>query len=268
MTNKTDKLSSSEISSTIQNYSSKFEIRILDETYSTNNYAFQLASDGAPEGVVIFAEKQTGGRGRLKRKWDSPAYQNLYFSVILRPAVSVEMVPQITLVTGYAIYQAIKNMVPNGLRLKWPNDLWVHSKKICGILSEVELDKDNRVKFVIVGIGLNVNAEPKDFSKEVAPIATSLYLETKEKQSKSKIAGLVLDSLYHEYEEYLKNGFLNFREKWEKAANIQGKKVKVLDPLSPLEGVCEGLDSSGALLVRDGEKLHPVIAGDVLFESM
>ena len=154
------------------------------------------------------------------------------------------------------------------MRLKWPNDLWVHSKKICGILSEVELDKENQVKFVIVGVGLNVNAESKDFSKEVASIATSLYLETREKQSKSKIAGAILDSVYQEYEAYLKDGFLNFKEKWEKAADVRGKRVKVLDPLSPLEGICEGLDSSGALLIKSGEMLHPVIAGDVQFVSV
>lgn len=266
MIEKMDKLSCSEISSAIQDNLQKFEIKILEETYSTNNYAFQLAMEGAPEGVVVFAEKQTGGRGRLKRKWDSPAYQNLYFSMILRPSISIEKISQVTLVTGYAIYQALSKIIPNGLKLKWPNDLMIHSKKICGILSELEIDKDSKVKFVIVGIGLNVNSELKDFSKEVAPIATSIYLETDCKQPRSKIAALLLDSFYREYEEYLKNGFSIFKEKWEKAAKIRGEKVEVLDSTPPLHGICEGLDSSGALLIRAGENLYPVIAGDVVFK--
>jgi BirA family biotin operon repressor/biotin-[acetyl-CoA-carboxylase] ligase len=257
-----EKLSESKILTAAQASLQPLQIKIFEEMGSTNQEAFQLAKIGAPEETVIFAEKQTAGRGRLDRKWESPAYKNLYFSIILRPSISPELAPQLTLVAGLALYEALSSLGLKGLRLKWPNDVWIGSKKVAGILTEMEAEA-GKVHFVVIGIGLNVNSTLEDFSKEVASLATSLLIETGKEHSRSEIAGKILTSFFNGYRSYLKNGFSVVKPKWEKAAYMKGERVRVSETDRSFVGICEGLDEMGALLVKSDSQVERVITGDV-----
>ncbi len=288
MTAQTQKLSVSEIQSAYQTALREkapfpLYLKIYEEVASTNSEAFQAAKNGAPEGTLFLAESQSAGRGRLKRTWESPPYKNLYLSVILRPPLPIASASQLTLVAGLACYEALQPFFqedvtlpltpsprgrgPGGggkLKLKWPNDLWVHSKKIGGILSEMDTTAE-KLNFVVIGIGLNINAQEKDFSKNLQKVATSLLMETHQTHSRSQIAGLVLYSFFKNYELYLQEGFENSRKKWEDCSQMKGQKVKVQETNRSFEGICEGLDPSGSLLVKAGNHVEQVLAGDVIW---
>jgi BirA family biotin operon repressor/biotin-[acetyl-CoA-carboxylase] ligase len=270
MAEENDGFSESEILSlTGAGGSPPLQVTVLPETDSTNDEAQRRARQGAPEGTVIFAEKQTSGRGRLNRRWESPEKKNIYASILLRPALLPSITPQITLIAGIACYEALEPFLKPAqgssfLRLKWPNDLWVHAKKIGGILTEMETHNDS-VDFIVVGIGLNVNAGPEDFSEALRPIATSLRIETGSFQSRSAIVADLLLSFFRIYRSFLKNGFEALRKKWESYSRMQGRKVKVQENQRSYEGVCEGLDENGFLLVRTPAGVEKVIAGDVMW---
>jgi BirA family transcriptional regulator, biotin operon repressor / biotin---[acetyl-CoA-carboxylase] ligase len=262
MVEEPDRLSESEILSAGALEGEFLRIKILEETDSTNQNALELGLKDAPEGTVILAEKQRAGRGRLGRIWESPSHRNLYLSVILRPNLPPSSVSPITLVAGIACHQALSRFIKTGLRLKWPNDLWVDSRKIGGILTEMEAEQD-KVHLVVVGIGLNINSRPEDFSPELRPLATSIAIETQKKHSRSQVAGLLLSSLFQHYRTFLKEGFDGMRRKWEELSRMRGAKVKVDEGDRAFEGVCEGLDENGFLLVKTPSRLERVVAGDV-----
>ncbi len=149
---------------------------VLPETGSTNTALKQLAAQGAPAGTVLIADRQTGGRGRLGRSFDSPAGLGLYFSLLLRPEIEAAAVPHATLRAGLAAAEAVE--VCTGLRpgIKWPNDLVVGSRKLCGILSEAGISAGGRLDWLIIGIGVNVNQNPEDFPPALRETATSLRI--------------------------------------------------------------------------------------------
>lgn len=142
---------------------------------STSRYLWQQALDGAPHGLVVVADQQLSGRGRRGREWHSPAGLNLYFSILLRPCLQLEQVPQLSLVTAAAMWKALADECP-GLQIKWPNDLLCDSRKLAGILSEMKPGAETP-EFVIVGVGLNVNALVSDFPAELQGLVTSLSCE-------------------------------------------------------------------------------------------
>jgi len=262
-----DGLSESEIRAVVGAHSgAPLRFEILSETDSTNSHTFGRGEQGALEGLVVFAERQSAGRGRLNRAWESPGGKNIYTSLLLRPPLSPSTAPQITLVAGVACYEALRNYVgarqAAPLRLKWPNDLWVGLKKIGGILTELKASGD-RVDFVVVGIGLNINADVADFSEGLLPIATSLLLETGKTHSRSQMAGGLLQSFFQNYDDFLKNGFEPIRKKWEAYSKMGGTKVKVAESGRTFEGICQGLDEEGYLLVRTSSGVEKVVAGDV-----
>lgn len=262
LTQEIDKLNETEILSAAKGSVIPLHLEILPETASTNADAFERGRDGAPEGTVVFAERQSAGRGRLGRAWESPAFKNLYLSVLLRPELPPSKVSPLTLIAGLAVYDSLLPFLKEGLKLKWPNDLWVRSKKLAGILTEMEAEQD-KVHFVVVGLGLNVHAREADFSKALAPSATSLAIENVTPPSRSRLAGLFLSSFFKYYRAFLKQGFAPFREKWETDSQMKGKKVRVQEVGKTYEGVCEGLDASGCLLVKTSRGTEPVLAGDV-----
>src|SRR6266700_3606798 len=149
------------------------DIRVFEETTSTNDVVERLARDGVKEGVVVFAESQTKGRGRLGRKWMSPARRGLWFSILLRPDLRPQETTQLTVASATALRRAIQAHTGLKPEIKWPNDLLVCGKKVAGILTELHGELDH-VKYVIVGIGVNVNLSPGDFPPEVRKAATSI----------------------------------------------------------------------------------------------
>lgn len=258
-----EKLKDYEILSAINPLPSGFTLKILEESTSTNDFAKQLAQKGSPENTVVFAEKQTAGKGRLDRTWESPAYKNLYFSIILRPTLAPEKSPQLNLLAGLAAYRCFAQVAPEGLRLKWPNDLWIKNKKVGGILTEMEPNSEGGVNYMVLGVGLNINSDPTDFSPAIQQIAGSLKTETQEEYSRSKMAGMFLNEFFALYQGYQKEGLKPFVYEWENASQMKGKKIKVDDGTKTFKGICSGMDANGYLTVNVGGKIETVIAGDV-----
>ena len=150
---------------------------LYESTDSTNIRAVHLAESGAPHGTVVCADSQTGGRGRLGRTWESPPGVNLYLSLLIRPTIDSREAPRLTLVTAIALAEAVEDVAGISAALKWPNDLYIGGRKAAGILAEMSSDLD-RLRHVVLGVGLNVNAAPEDFPADLQPKATSLRQET------------------------------------------------------------------------------------------
>ncbi len=258
-----EKLDPTIIQRAFQDLANNFQIEILEETTSTNDYAHQLARKEASEGHIVFAEKQTAGKGRLDRTWESPAYKNLYLSIILRPDLIAEKAPQFNLVAGLAAYHCFLELAPQGLQLKWPNDLLLKGRKVGGILTEMEITPDGKVDYMVVGVGLNINADLEDFSPALQKTAGSLKIETQEIYSRSEIAGMFLNEFFTLYQRYLQSGFAAFQYEWENASQMKGKKVKVQESDRSFEGQCLGIDANGYLVVDSNGTQETIVAGDV-----
>jgi BirA family transcriptional regulator, biotin operon repressor / biotin---[acetyl-CoA-carboxylase] ligase len=228
---------------------------------STNRVALRLAREGAAEGTVILADAQTAGRGRLNRAWQSPPGSNLYFSVILRPLVAPSDASQITLLAGVAVAEAIATVCAAGVGIKWPNDVRIRGRKVCGILTEMRTT--DRKTAVIVGIGLNVNIQKGDFDPGHCDTATSLREETGRDHSRENIFVLLCERLEQWYGTFLHEGFAPVREGWLLWSEMAGRHVRILFRDEVQEGIVEGIDRDGALLISDRRgELRRITAGD------
>jgi len=240
----------------------KFGRKILyfDSLSSTMDMATQLALKGAAEGVVVLAETQTKGRGRLGRIWHSPKYKGLYFSFILRPKISLDKAPIITLLAGVSICEAIKDSCREDAQIKWPNDIIMHNKKLGGILTEVKAEVDE-VSFVVIGIGLNINND----KKSLITGSTSLKQENGEELSRLCVLQSILYRLESNYFILQKKGPLPIIEKWRQLSLTLGRRVRVYSHKEHIEGEAVDIDSDGGLLIRsDSGPTRKIIAGDVV----
>jgi len=241
------------------------DVQVFQQTSSTNDVAEKLARDGVAEGVVIFAETQTKGRGRLGRKWLSPTGQGLWFSVLLRPALSPVSITQLTVAAATAVARAIRletGLVP---QIKWPNDILLGGKKVVGILTELSAELD-RVRYVIIGIGVDVNVT--DFPAELRDVATSLAAEAGKRFLRAEIAAAILRELDADYARVVRGEFAALAEEWERQCITLGRRVVIHIGDRKLTGRAEALDSDGALLLRgDYGHLERIIGGDVTLEK-
>jgi BirA family transcriptional regulator, biotin operon repressor / biotin---[acetyl-CoA-carboxylase] ligase len=229
---------------------------------STNTAAMTAASEGAPEGSVFLSEEQTAGRGRGSNSWQSPRSTGIYCSVILRPTLPPSEVLPLSLAAGLALQAAIRQ-IDSQIKtdLKWPNDLLVDGKKLCGILTEMNAEA-TRVRHIVVGIGINVNQ--KSFPKELA--ATSLRLATGREWSRVELVAALLKSLDREYRQLLKDprAHDSILRRFAAASSwTRGKNIRVEENGAAFEGVTEGLDARGFLLVRTAKGLQTVLSGTV-----
>jgi len=242
------------------------DIRVFEETTSTNDVIEKLARDGVKEGVVVFAESQTKGRGRLGRKWMSPTHQGLWFSVLLRPKLSPQETTQLTVASATALRRAIKKVTGLAADIKWPNDLLIGGKKVVGILTEMSAEVDC-VRHVILGIGVDVNQA--DFPPELRALATSLKIAAGgEKICRAELATEILRELDADYARIGAGKFSQLTDEWETACATIGKKVSVQMGSRLIRGCAEALDDDGALLVRtEHGHLERVIGGDVTLEK-
>ncbi|MBY0277585.1 biotin--[acetyl-CoA-carboxylase] ligase [Candidatus Binatia bacterium] len=228
---------------------------------STNRLAAEQARGGAVEGTIVVAEQQTAGRGRLGRTWVSPASVNLYMSVVLRPRIPPLEVPRLTLVAGLAVAEAIRDSGTFQPRIKWPNDVLLDGRKVAGILTELEAEAD-RVRFVIVGIGVNLNATRTDFPPDLKTKATSLLLAGGAPVDRAAFTGRLLTRLDAAYAAFLSGGFAALRHRYEELHGLVGLAVTI-DGTPPLAGTVRGVDDGGALLVESGGALQRVVSGEV-----
>ncbi len=235
-------------------------IVLKESVASTMDEAFQLGMEQCPEGTVVAAEYQSKGRGRLGRGWVSPKARGLYFSFVLRPSLPLNQLAQLTLMSAVALAEAIEEA--SGLKpsIKWPNDVLVNGQKIAGILTELRAESD-QVKFVVVGIGLNVNAGPQ----QLVAGATSLKMAAGQNFDRLIVFQTVLRALDQGYAKLLRHDFASVMRAWKSRSSTLHHRVRISDPAGSIEGEAIDLDEDGALLVR---KTNGIIvkktAGDVL----
>ncbi len=225
-----------------------------EATLSTNILAKALAAEGAPEGSVVVADCQSGGRGRMGRTWVSPPGVNLYFSLILRPKLPSFRVPQLTLLVAAAIHRALSALVPEiEVKIKWPNDLLLNGRKVCGVLCEMQSEPD-LAHFVVVGIGLNVNQQ--DVPPELQGRATSLFLESNRLFSRPELLATVLNHLEPLYDAWLGEEDLSFILPYLEEHSLLHQKEVAIDQLNrTVRGRVSGIGRSGELKLEqeDGQ---------------
>jgi BirA family biotin operon repressor/biotin-[acetyl-CoA-carboxylase] ligase len=240
------------------------ETHFLLQTDSTNRVAFEWAESGAQHGDAIFAEMQSNGRGRLGRGWYSPACKGMYCSIIVKPSLDIQKYPQITIVAGLAVSNALNRVCKCASLVKWPNDIFIGGKKIGGILTESSLNAANG-PFAIVGIGLNINNDHSDFPLEIEKTATSVFLETGKVHDIQEIFEGVREELLHEIKIFEMDDFDGILQRWKKKDALKGKVVRWVTPTGTVVcGRSAGPNSEGRLIVQDEEgQCHEVISGDV-----
>lgn len=237
-------------------------IYFYEETDTTNNRARELALEGAPEGTLVVAEKQTAGRGRRGKVWESPLGIGIWMSLVLRPQIMPAEASVLTLLCGLATVEAIEAETGLSAGIKWPNDILINGKKAVGILTEMDCEM-SEVHFVIPGIGINVNTA--SFPPEIAEIATSLYLECGKTVSRRRLVHKVLERLEEHYETFLRTGsFTAMLEDYRKHCITLGKEVHVLGR-EPFFAEALDITPEGELLVRraDNGKEEVVFSGEV-----
>ncbi|OGW82517.1 MAG: biotin--[acetyl-CoA-carboxylase] ligase [Omnitrophica bacterium RIFCSPHIGHO2_02_FULL_51_18] len=239
------------------------QIISYEETRSTNDAVFHLGEEGLKEGVCVFAEHQTQGRGRLGRAWVSPKYKNILFSVLLRPDLSPAGVSKVTLMAAVSVVKTLRLLTGRRFHIKWPNDVLFHEKKLCGILTEMSSEPD-RVNFIVVGIGINVNADPGELVKG----ATSLKEITGTWQSRIEISQTLLETFESDYLQLKKGEFEALAKKWEEFSSTSGKRVTATVLGRKIHGTAVGIDKEGALWIRTDSGLQEkILAGDVQHEK-
>ena len=235
-------------------------VHFARETDSTNLWIKRLAKEGAPEGTLALAEFQSAGRGRLGRSWEVPEGTSVMMSILLRPKFEPQYAPTLTLVMGMAVAKAVKNLGFD-VSIKWPNDVVVSHKKICGIITEMGV-RDGKIDYAVIGVGINVNI--KEFPEEMVDKATSLYLESGKEFDRSQIPGLVMEAFEKYYEKFAATCDLSgLKEEYESILANYNQPVRVLAK-EPYEGVARGITDGGELLVEktDGT-IVAVSAGEV-----
>ena len=221
----------------------------LREVGSTNDLAKELAGYGAVEGTVVVAEKQTAGRGRLSRGWVSPK-GGLWFSVVLRPELKPAEAVGLVFVAGLAVAEVLHELYAVKAETKWPNDVLVKGRKVCGILTEMNTTGE-KVNYVTVGIGVNANFDvEKAFPEELRANATSLENELGRKVRLEELFKALLEKLENIYELFLKEGFAPVLGKWKKYAGFLGCQVEVTSETEKLVGLALDVANDGALVVR------------------
>jgi len=239
-------------------------IEYLNTVESTNITARNMAEDGVDEGTVVIAEKQTMGQGRLQRKWSSPEGKGLWFSIVLRPDVNPARASQITLLAAVAVAEAIKKITGIKPGIKWPNDLLIGKRKLCGILTEMKSRTDGRVEYIILGIGINVNLRREDLNPEIKDIATSILMERGEHTDRNHLLNNILSAIDYWYRIWIEQGFEPVREKWKENSITIGSEVYVDSWDEKYSGLAVDIDEGGSLLIRTADRdLRLLHSGDV-----
>ena len=259
----------------------------IEETGSTNDDAKKLGEEGAPHGTLVVTDLQKSGRGSRGRNWETPSGTNIAMSLLVRPTAPAERISMLTLVMGLSVAEGIEDaivakrdrhiskstlmdfsremlteskMYP---QIKWPNDVVIASRKICGILTELHMNPDNTINNAVIGVGINVNMT--DFPEDIKDIAGSVLSTTGMKLDRSLVVACVMKRFEENYESYNKNFDLSLlRDNYERRLINRRKIVKVLDPKGEYEALAHGITNMGALLVSDEEgEEYEINAGEV-----
>lgn len=236
------------------------KIYYFDELASTMDVAHQLAIKNTQEGTVIIAEAQKAGRGRLGREWSSPKYKGIYFSLIIKPDILPQEVTLLTLLSAVSVCEAIKNVSGLDCQIKWPNDILIENKKVCGILTEINAESD-LVHYVVIGIGINVNNDKKN----LIPHSTSLKEEKGSDINRIDLICGIFKSMERNYNFFKKKQLETIINKWKEFSLTLGKRIRVSYHNRQLEGEAVDIDQDGSLLLRkDNGILQKISAGDIV----
>ena len=237
------------------------EICYFDVTDSTNTQAKSLGEGDAPNGTLVVAGKQESGRGRRGRSFESPAGTGIFMPLLLRPEIAQQNASMLTLVSALAVAKGIEHMVDLPVQIKWPNDIVINGKKVCGILTEMSAQMDY-VNYIVIGIGINVGNE--EFPEEIKDVATSIYLES----GKHVNRAMLIEKIWEEFEDYYElyektQDLSSLVKEYDSYLVNRGQKVRVLDSKEPYEGKAMGITDRGELIVDTWEARRLVSAGEV-----
>ncbi|HOK00941.1 MAG TPA: biotin--[acetyl-CoA-carboxylase] ligase [Spirochaetota bacterium] len=238
------------------------EILVFDTIDSTNIKAFQLATEGYPEGTIILAQQQTSGKGRLGRRWSSPYGKNIYISIISRPFISPMDAPKLTLTSAIAVFHTIEKFNISNVEIKWPNDILVNGKKICGILNEMKGDSDS-VDFIITGIGININQKLNEFPEELQNTATSFEIIKNQTTGRVEVIKALLENFEKYYKMLTSGNFEDILAQWSAKAQIVGKKIKVQQLKESFVGTVKAITVDGNLLLDTEAGIKEISSGDI-----
>lgn len=228
---------------------------------STNVLAKDAARKGAPEGTIVIAEEQTGGKGRLQRGWFSPYAKGIWFSLILRPSFSPLEASKCTLLAAVALVKAFRRVGLKEVGIKWPNDLLVGNRKLVGILTEMDATMEE-IHYIVMGIGINTDVVRVDLPEDLRETATSFLMEGV-RVTRKELLNEVLIELEKLYREVEANGFQSVLEQWREYSVTLGREINVITPGGTYSGKALDIDSDGCLLVDTGKSVERVLAGDV-----
>ncbi|AXH98884.1 biotin--[acetyl-CoA-carboxylase] ligase [Sporosarcina sp. PTS2304] len=258
-----DLVNAANISEYLQTTAYGQQINYFKTVPTTQTIAHEEAQNGAVDGTLIISEEQTAGKGRLARPWVSNAGRGIWMSLIMRPELPPQQAPQLTLVAAVAIVRAIEDVTDIQPVIKWPNDILINGKKVTGILTELQSDPD-RVKAIILGIGVNANQETADFPEELQAIATSLRIEKGEKVDRAKLVAKIMHYLEQYTALYVEKGFAPIKILWESYATITGKKIKASMVNETVEGTALGISQDGMLeLQLDDGTIRGIYSADI-----
>ena len=240
-----------------------YQDQFLKTTESTNRVAKEMGASGVVHGSGVVADTQTAGRGRLGRPWHSPPGSNLYCSYVIRPSIDLQDYPKLTMVAGVAAAQCVQENTSITVGLKWPNDLYIDSRKCGGILCESSFRSNT--PFAVIGIGINCNLNATGIPKELKGVATSLLLEGGCRIDTHKLFIDLREHVLDVVNEFEKQGFSQILARWSHFDTFQGKRMTwVREDGNPIEGINLGPDLDGSLVVQDADgNRHKVISGDV-----
>jgi len=240
------------------------EVFAFGRVGSTNDVATSLARGGAPDGALVIAEEQTRGRGRLGRRWHSPPSAGLWFSLVLRPELSAEASTTLSLAAALGVAAALEGNYAIPARIKWPNDVLVHGRKICGILTEAEF-AGSALNFVVMGIGLNVMGGEADFPPELRGSATSVELEAGDGIGRRDVLIALIEEIESKYLSLREQGFSALKSELVGKSSLVGRAVRIQTGREVIEGTAVDIDDRGALILRNTDGSHErILAGDVV----
>ncbi|MGN0342178.1 MAG: biotin--[acetyl-CoA-carboxylase] ligase [Roseburia sp.] len=232
-----------------------------DVTDSTNMRAGRLAEEGAPHGTLVVADKQEAGRGRRGRGWDSPAHTGIFMTLLLKPEIEMGNASMLTLVAAMAVAKGIERCTESRVKIKWPNDIVMNGKKVCGILTELNAQIDY-LNYIVIGIGINVHNT--EFPEEIAQTATSIYLETGRHVKRAQLIEAVWEAFEDYYDRFMEKQDLSLiAAEYNEYLVNRDQEVRVLDPQEPFEGIARGITERGELLVETDGVRKKVSSGEV-----
>ena len=257
-----DVMSKAEIESMVRTKWAGRSVIYYDETDSTNIQAKLAGENGSEHGTLVVADRQVAGKGRRGRSWESPKGVCVYMTLLLRPSIAPVKAPMLTLVMALSVAEAVRELTGLKAGIKWPNDIVLNKKKICGILTEMSTEIDY-INYVVTGVGINTNQET--FSEEIRKRATSLLIEGGRHISRSELVAAVMERYEENYERFMETKDLSgLQEKYNGMLVNCGREVRVLEPKGEYSAFASGINEVGELVVTtpEGEEKH-IFAGEV-----